>query len=110
MNRNKLVSFNIEKLTNRHYEVTLINFYFPYQLQVATALYKMGCYEISLGDTIGVGTPGTMRLMLEDVLSVIPADRIAVHCHDTYGQALANILTAMEVGNLQISGFCEDGK
>lgn len=58
----------------------------------------MGCYEISLGDTIGVGTPGTMRLMLEDVLSVIPADRIAVHCHDTYGQALANILTAMEVG------------
>lgn len=61
-------------------------------------MYKMGCYEISLGDTIGVGTPGTMRLMLEDVLSVIPADRIAVHCHDTYGQALANILTAMEVG------------
>lgn len=60
-------------------------------------MYKMGCYEISLGDTIGVGTPGTMRLMLEDVLSVIPADRIAVHCHDTYGQALANILTAMEV-------------
>lgn len=57
----------------------------------------MGCYEISLGDTIGVGTPGTMRLMLEDVLTVIPADRLAVHCHDTYGQALANILTAMEV-------------
>ncbi|XP_026676766.1 3-hydroxymethyl-3-methylglutaryl-CoA lyase, cytoplasmic-like [Diaphorina citri] len=58
----------------------------------------MGCYEISLGDTIGVGTPGTMRLMLEDVLTVIPADRLAVHCHDTYGQALANILTAMEFG------------
>ncbi|XP_008468256.1 3-hydroxymethyl-3-methylglutaryl-CoA lyase, cytoplasmic-like [Diaphorina citri] len=66
--------------------------------RVATALYKMGCYEISLGDTIGVGTPGTMRLMLEDVLTVIPADRLAVHCHDTYGQALANILTAMEFG------------
>ncbi|KAL1464569.1 hypothetical protein WDU94_004201 [Cyamophila willieti] len=66
--------------------------------KVATALYKMGCYEISLGDTIGVGTPGTTRLMLEDVLREIPADRIAVHCHDTYGQALANILTAMEFG------------
>lgn len=57
----------------------------------------MGCYEISLGDTIGVGTPGSMRAVLEAVLSLIPAEAVAVHCHDTYGQALPNILTAIEV-------------
>lgn len=57
----------------------------------------MGCYEISLGDTIGVGTPGTMRAMLEEVTKCIPVDKLGVHCHDTYGQALANILTALEV-------------
>lgn len=57
----------------------------------------MGCYEVSLGDTIGVGTPGSMRRMLESVMMEIPVSAIAVHCHDTYGQALANILTAMQV-------------
>jgi hydroxymethylglutaryl-CoA lyase len=65
---------------------------------VARQLYSMGCYEISLGDTIGVGTPKTMRRLLEEVLKVIPIEAIAVHCHDTYGQALANILTALELG------------
>lgn len=57
----------------------------------------MGCYEISLGDTIGVGTPGSMKRMLESVMMELPVAAIAVHCHDTYGQALANILTAMQV-------------
>lgn len=61
------------------------------------ALVDMGCYEISLGDTIGVGTPGSIRSMLEAVLAVVPAGQLAVHCHDTYGQALVNIFTALQV-------------
>lgn len=68
-------------------------------VQVAHTLYEMGCYEISLGDTIGVGTPGSVRSMLEEVLKVLPPDVLAVHCHDTYGQALPNILTAIQVGS-----------
>ena len=67
---------------------------------VAKTMSEMGCYEISLGDTIGVGTPGTMRAMLEAVLGQLPSEQLAVHCHDTYGQALANILTALQ---LQVS-------
>uniref|UniRef100_A0A8C3D041 hydroxymethylglutaryl-CoA lyase n=1 Tax=Cairina moschata TaxID=8855 RepID=A0A8C3D041_CAIMO len=65
---------------------------------VSKRLYSMGCYEISLGDTIGVGTPGSMKRMLEAVMKEIPLSAIAVHCHDTYGQALANILTAIQMG------------
>lgn len=61
-------------------------------------LYDMGCYEISLGDTIGVGNPVTMRQMLKEVIKEIPLNAIAVHCHDTYGQAMINILTALELG------------
>ena len=57
----------------------------------------MGCYEISLGDTIGVGTPGSMIEMLEAVSKEVPVNALAVHCHDTYGQALANILVALQV-------------
>lgn len=57
----------------------------------------MGCYEISLGDTIGIGTPGSTKKMLEAVIKEIPVHALAVHCHDTYGQALANILTALQV-------------
>ena len=57
----------------------------------------MGCYEISLGDTIGVGTPGSMEVMLKEVVKYVPVTSLAVHCHDTYGQALANILTAIKV-------------
>ncbi|CAJ0945011.1 unnamed protein product [Ranitomeya imitator] len=64
--------------------------------EVALKMFSMGCYEISLGDTIGVGTPGSMREMLSAVLDVIPAKALAVHCHDTYGQALANILVALQ--------------
>lgn len=67
-------------------------------VKVVQALYDMGCYEISLGDTIGVGTPGTMRKMLDEVTKAVPAEKLAVHCHDTYGQALPNILTSLEYG------------
>jgi hydroxymethylglutaryl-CoA lyase len=63
---------------------------------VSEKLLNMGCYEISLGDTIGVGTPGSFGQMLTEVLKVAPADKFAVHCHDTYGQALSNILTSLE--------------
>ncbi|XP_062981124.1 3-hydroxymethyl-3-methylglutaryl-CoA lyase, cytoplasmic isoform X1 [Elgaria multicarinata webbii] len=66
--------------------------------EVSKRLYSMGCYEVSLGDTIGVGTPGSMKRMLKSVMLEIPLTAIAVHCHDTYGQALANILTAMQMG------------
>ncbi|KZD01552.1 hydroxymethylglutaryl-CoA lyase [Oceanibaculum pacificum] len=65
---------------------------------VSQALFAMGCYEVSLGDTIGVGTPGKAKAMLRAVASDIPMDRLAVHFHDTYGQALANIYAALEEG------------
>jgi hydroxymethylglutaryl-CoA lyase len=66
--------------------------------EVARRLFAMGCYEISLGDTIGVGTPGKVRHMIEAVARDVPVKRIAVHFHDTYGQALANIYAALEEG------------
>ncbi|KAM4694617.1 3-hydroxymethyl-3-methylglutaryl-CoA lyase, cytoplasmic isoform 1-T1 [Discoglossus pictus] len=66
--------------------------------EVSKKMYSMGCYEISLGDTIGIGTPGCMRKMLEVVMKEVPVGALAVHCHDTYGQALANILTAIQMG------------
>ena len=65
---------------------------------VSQQLLEMGCYEISLGDTIGVGTPLKTQQMLNAVLSVIPVDKLAVHFHDTYGQALVNILVALQQG------------
>ncbi|XP_027936583.1 hydroxymethylglutaryl-CoA lyase, mitochondrial-like isoform X2 [Vigna unguiculata] len=65
---------------------------------VAKSLYEMGCAEISLGDTIGVGTPGTVIPMLEAVFDVVPTDMLAVHFHDTYGQALSNILISLQMG------------
>ncbi|KAJ8984530.1 hypothetical protein NQ317_011001 [Molorchus minor] len=64
--------------------------------KVTEALLSHGCYEISLGDTIGVGTKITIEAMIKDVLRVTTADKLAIHCHDTYGQALANICTALE--------------
>ena len=66
--------------------------------QVAKTLWDMGCHEVSLGDTIGTGTPAKAQAMIDAVAAVIPMDRIAVHFHDTYGQALANILAVMEQG------------
>ncbi len=65
---------------------------------VAAVLFEMGCYEISLGDTIGVGTPGRCQRMLEAVAARVPVDRIAGHYHDTYGQALANVYASLELG------------
>lgn len=65
---------------------------------VAKTLYQMGCFEISLGDTIGVGTPIKFKRMLDTVLKDVPADKLAVHCHNTYGQALANIYASLEYG------------
>lgn len=67
-------------------------------VRVARALHDMGCYEVSLGDTIGVGTPGKARAMLLAVVSEVPVNALAVHFHDTYGQALANVLACLEEG------------
>jgi isopropylmalate/homocitrate/citramalate synthase len=67
-------------------------------VEVAAALHAMGCAEVSLGDTIGVGTPLQARAMLEAVAAAVPLENLAVHFHDTYGQALANILACLEVG------------
>jgi isopropylmalate/homocitrate/citramalate synthase len=63
---------------------------------VAGQLFEMGCYEISLGDTIGVGTPLQARRMIEQVAKRVPIASLAVHYHDTYGQALANVLASLE--------------
>jgi isopropylmalate/homocitrate/citramalate synthase len=65
---------------------------------VAEKLYKMGCYEISLGDTIGVGTPGRIGTVIEAVARRVPIGKLAGHYHDTYGQALANIYASLEAG------------
>ncbi len=67
-------------------------------LHVAVSLLAMGCYEISIGDTIGTGTPLKARRLIERVASAVPPARIALHFHDTYGQALANILACLETG------------
>ena len=66
--------------------------------KVAKALYDMGCYEVSLGDTIGVGTPLKAKRMLEAVTAEVPIEKLAAHFHDTYGQALANLYAVLEEG------------
>jgi len=66
--------------------------------EVAKALYNMGCYEISLGDTIGVGTPSLINTMINAVTESTPIEKIAVHFHDTYGQAIANSYAALQLG------------
>lgn len=78
----------------------------PYEREVdsdkvadlAGKLLAMGCYEISLGDTIGIGTPAKAHNMLQAVANEVPIEQLAVHFHDTYGQALANILACLELG------------
>jgi hydroxymethylglutaryl-CoA lyase len=65
---------------------------------VAKSLWDLGCYEISLGDTIGVGTPLKARHLLRAVSGVVPMPHLAMHFHDTYGQALANLYAGMEEG------------
>ena len=67
-------------------------------VRVAAALHEMGCAEISLGDTIGVGTAKQARTMLQACAAEVPMERLAVHFHDTYGQALANVFACLEAG------------
>jgi hydroxymethylglutaryl-CoA lyase len=66
--------------------------------EVAGRLLDLGCEEISLGDTIGIGTPGAAAALVDAVAGRVPRERLAVHFHDTYGQALANVLAALERG------------
>jgi hydroxymethylglutaryl-CoA lyase len=66
--------------------------------KVASRLFALGCYEISLGDTIGSGTPIKARKLIERVGAQIPIEHLALHFHDTYGRALANILACIELG------------
>lgn len=65
---------------------------------VAEKLFDMGCYEISLGDTVGVGTPASVTKMIQAVSARVPTEKLAVHFHDTYGQALTNIYAALQLG------------
>ena len=67
-------------------------------VRVAEALFEAGCVEVSLGDTIGVGTPNQARTVVGAVAESIPIDQLAVHFHDTYGQALANISACLDIG------------
>lgn len=67
-------------------------------VEVATRLARMGCYEISLGDTIGTGTPAKAQRLIEAVAARLPVEMLAAHFHDTYGQALANLLAVLEKG------------
>ncbi|UTW46553.1 hydroxymethylglutaryl-CoA lyase [bacterium SCSIO 12696] len=66
--------------------------------EVSTALYNMGCYEVSLGDTIGVGTPAKIQQVVAACAQDVPLENLAVHLHDTYGQAIANIYAALQMG------------
>lgn len=66
--------------------------------RVVTSMFEMGCDEVSLGDTIGVGTVGPVQELLGALLEDVPADQVAVHFHDTYGQGLANTLAAFALG------------
>lgn len=65
---------------------------------VSKRLIELGCYEVSLGDTIGVGTPKQISKMISTVSQDVPIEQLAIHCHDTYGQAIANIYAAIEHG------------
>ncbi len=93
-----------DKVAVRGYVSTVLGC--PYQGEVAVAdvvrvakrLHDLGCYEISLGDTIGIGTPVKARAMLAAVAEQVPMPALAVHFHDTRGQALANILACLELG------------
>ncbi|MDO8607172.1 MAG: hydroxymethylglutaryl-CoA lyase [Phaeospirillum sp.] len=67
-------------------------------VEVAGRLARMGCYEVSLGDTVGVGTPAQAQAMIEAVAARLPVEMLAAHFHDTYGQALANLLAVMQKG------------
>ena len=77
--------------------------------QIAKTLYDMGCYEISLADTIGVATPGAIKKMLAEVVKLVPADKLGIHCHDTYGQAIANIFAALQVNLMALGCYISQG-
>ena len=66
--------------------------------EVSKALFDLGCYEISLGDTIGVGTPLKVQTMLAEVSKAVPMDKLAGHFHNTYGMAIANIYASLQMG------------
>jgi hydroxymethylglutaryl-CoA lyase len=66
--------------------------------EVAVRLLEMGCHEVSLGDTVGVGTPASVQRMLDEVALLVPVERLAGHYHDTWGMALANIYASLEMG------------
>ncbi|CAG9796693.1 unnamed protein product [Diatraea saccharalis] len=66
--------------------------------KITDELFSMGCYEVSLGDTIGVGTAGSVRKLLREVVKTAPPEKLALHFHDTYGQGLANLLAGLEFG------------
>ena len=95
---------NADRVRVRGYVSTVLGC--PYQgdvpladvVRVASELHAMGCYEVSLGDTIGVGTPVKARAMLKAVAAEVPMPALAIHFHDTYGQALANVLACLEEG------------
>lgn len=76
--------------------------------KVVESLLNMGCYEVSLGDTIGVGNPNTVRALLKELKLVVGGnmDLLAIHCHDTYGMALVNIVEALEQGIRVIDSSC----
>lgn len=64
----------------------------------AEKFLEIGCYEVSLGDTIGVGTPASIKAMLQEVLKSVPVEKLAIHAHDTYGQGVANVVQAVDMG------------
>ena len=66
--------------------------------EIAKILFDMGCYEVSLGDTIGVGNPDSIRRMIEACARVVPIEKLAGHYHDTYGMAIANVHASLEMG------------
>ncbi|CAN6639168.1 hypothetical protein TRVA0_017S01552 [Trichomonascus vanleenenianus] len=76
--------------------------------ELAKRYLDMGCYEVSLGDTIGVGTPSHVEALLEQVFKHIPTEKVAYHAHDTYGQGVANILKAVEMG-VRVVDSCVGG-
>ncbi|MDX1341587.1 MAG: hydroxymethylglutaryl-CoA lyase, partial [Reinekea sp.] len=67
-------------------------------IPVVRRLFELGCYEVSLGDTIGRGTPHSVRRVLRALLTEFPAEKLALHYHDTYGMAVANLMTGLELG------------
>ena len=99
-----LARARVEGVRVRGYVSTVLGC--PYQgdvpladvVRVARRLHDLGCYEVSLGDTIGVGTPLKARRMLQAVAAEVPMAALAVHFHDTYGQALANVAACIEAG------------